>query len=415
MTFVDLVFFTYTFIGLYMLSLYIFLYIPNRKLMFTHPQGKAEPVSVIMPCYNGARTIGAAIEHVLQLNYPKEMLEIIVIDDLSKDNSVEVIKKYTKKYSNVRLIINKRNSGGAAEPTNIGIKHAKYDYVVVADDDSFPEKDALIKMIGFLQADKKVGGVTCAVLARNPENFIQKLQAIEYSVIAFNRKLFDMIDSVYVTPGPFALYRKKTLIEIGMFDTKNLTQDIEIVWKMLSHGYMARMCLDTHVKSETPRTFGMWFRQRVRWNIGGLQTMLKYKHLVFRNGMLGGFILPFFSISLFIGLFGLGMFIYLMSKRAIVSYLSTKYSVYASTAILTIQDLSFSPSILNFFGISLFILGAAFTLFGLSIMKQKDLRNDSFFNIGFYLLIYLAIYPFIMITGLYKYFRRTYSWSTREN
>ena len=414
MSFVDVVFFIYVFIGLYMLSLYLFLYIPNRKVLFDYPQGKPEPVSIIMPCYNAGKNIGKAIEHLLSLNYPKGMLEIIVVDDKSQDDSVKVINKYVSKYNNVRLIVNKRNSGGAAEPTNLGIAAAKYNYIAVADDDSFPDKDALLKMIGFLQSNKKVGGVTCAVLAQHPNNFIQRLQSIEYAIIAFNRKLFDLVDAVYVTPGPFALYRKKTLIEIGLFDTNNLTQDIEIVWRMLSRGYVARMCLATHVKSETPHKFSMWFKQRVRWNIGGLQTLIKYKSLLFRKGMLGAFIIPFFSISLFIGLFGLGLFIYLMSKRFIVAYLSTKYSVYASTAILSLQDFTFSPSILNFFGIALFVLGSAFSIFGLSVMKQRDMRNDSFFNIGFYLVVYLAIYPFIMITGLYKYWRRTYSWSTRN-
>jgi cellulose synthase/poly-beta-1,6-N-acetylglucosamine synthase-like glycosyltransferase len=239
------------------------------------------------------------------------------------------------------------------------------------------------------------------------------LQAIEYTIIAFNRKLFDLIDSVYVTPGPFALYRKKILLEIGLFDTKNLTQDIEIVWRMLSKGYVARMCLATNVRSDTPSTFKMWFKQRVRWNIGGLQTLLKHKHLVFRRGMLGAFIIPFFSVSLFIGLFGLGIFLYLLSTRILVAYLSTKYSIEASSAIFNLDTFSFTPSVLNFFGIVLFVLSTSFTLYGLSVMDQKALRNDNLFNIGFYLIIYLAIYPLIMITGLYKYARKTHSWSTR--
>lgn len=410
MTFIDVVFFVYTFIGLYMLSLYVSLYIQNRKEIFNYPKGKPEPVSIIVPCYNEGQHIGQTIESLLNMNYPKNMMEIIVVDDMSKDNSADVVRSYARKHGNIKLIVNKRNSGGAAEPTNIGVKAAKYKYIAVTDADSFPEKDALIKMIGYLQTNSKVGGVTCAVLAQKPETFMQRLQAIEYAVIAFNRKLFDSVDSVYVTPGPFALYRKSTLVEVGLFDTKNMTQDIEIVWRMLSQGYVARMCLATHVRSVTPSGFRAWFKQRIRWNIGGLQTMLKYKHLLFKKGMLGAFIIPFFSISLFIGLFGLGIFLYLLFKRIVVAYLSTKYSIYASTAIVSLQDFSFAPSILNFFGITLFILGSIFTIFGLSVMKEREIRNDSFFNIGFYLLVYLAIYPFIMITGLYKYMTRTYTW-----
>ncbi|MDD5700343.1 MAG: glycosyltransferase family 2 protein, partial [Candidatus Nanoarchaeia archaeon] len=164
MSFVDGVFFFYTFVSLYMLSLFVFIYLQNRKEIFNHPKGKPEPVSVVMPCYNDGEHIGEAIESILGMDYPKNMIEIIIVDDKSKDNSVEIVKKYVKKYKNVRLIVNKRNSGGAAEPTNIGVRAAKYGYIAVADSDSTPNRDALLKMIGYLQEDEKVGGVTCAVL-----------------------------------------------------------------------------------------------------------------------------------------------------------------------------------------------------------------------------------------------------------
>ena len=393
-----------------MTSLLFLIYIPNRKKLFWHPEGFPEPVSIVMPCYNECKAIGPAIDSLLKLNYPKKMIEIIVVDDKSTDGSPDVVKKYVQKYRNVKLIINERNSGGAAEPTNLGVKAAKFNYIAVADADSTPEKDALRKMIGFLQTDSKIGGVTCAVLAKPSKTFMQKLQEIEYVVIAWARKLLDLVDSVYVTPGPFALYRKKTLIEIGLFDTKNMTQDIEIVWRMLSKGYKARMCLDAQVYSETPRKFKHWWKQRIRWNIGGNQTMWKYKKLVFRNGMLGAFIIPFFAASMFLGIFGLGLFIYLVSRRILVSYLSTKYSLYASTTLLRFQDLTFSPSILNFFGAVLFILSLVFTLLGISILTEKKFRNRNILNILFYMIVYLSLYPLIMVIALYKLATGKYSW-----
>lgn len=408
--FIELAFFCFIFVGLYMTSLLFLIYIPNRKKLFWYPRGKPEPVSIVMPCYNEESTIGSAIESLLKLDYPKKMIEIIVVDDKSTDGSPEVVRKYVRKYGNVRLIINKRNSGGAAEPTNLGVKAAKFKYIAVADADSTPEKDALKKMIGFLQSDSKIGGVTCAVLAKPPETFMQKLQEIEYIVIAWARKLLDIVDSVYVTPGPFALYRKKTLLEVGLFDTKNMTQDIEIVWRMLSKGYKARMCLDARVYSETPRKFKPWWRQRIRWNIGGNQTLWKYKKLVFRNGMLGAFIIPFFAASMFLGLFGLGLFIYLISRRLLVGYLSTKYSLYASTTILRFQDLTFSPSVLNFFGAVLFILSLFFTILGISVISEKKFRNKNILNILFYMVVYLSLYPLIMVTALYKLISGRYSW-----
>ena len=410
MTFVDFVFFFYIFVGLYMTFLFIILYLKNRDVLFDYPPGVPEPVSIVMPCYNESEHIGSAIESLLNLNYPKKILEIIIVDDKSTDNSAEVIKKYVKKYGNVKLIQMKENFGRAAGPTNVGIREAKNKYIAVADADSYPEKDALIKMIGFLQKEKQAGAVTCAILSKEPKSFWQKMQNIEYSVIAFTRKLLDSVDSVYVTPGPFALYRKKELIEIGLFDEKNMTQDIEIIWRYLLNGYKARMCLATSVYSQTPSRFVGWWKQRVRWNIGGLQTLWKYKLYFFRKGMLGLFIIPLFTFSLFLGLFGFGIFAYLISRRVLVSYLSTKYSIYASTAVVTLEDLTFSPSVLNFFGAVLFILGIAFTIFGISRLKHQRLGRVKPLSLLVYALFYLSLYPINLLSAIYKFARRTYTW-----
>ena len=217
-------------------------------------------------------------------------------------------------------------------------------------------------------------------------------------------------DAVYVTPGPFALYKKKVLIEVGMFDKKNMTQDIEIVWKMLSHGYKARMCFAAKVYTETPTRFSKWFQQRVRWNIGGKQCIWKYKSLFFRRGMLGAFIIPFFSFSLFLGLFGLGLFSYLLIRRFLVSYITTKYALYADSSILHLQDLTFAPSILNFFGAALVFLGIFFAISGLREVKLQKSHWGNIFNFLFYSIIYLTAYPFLLIASGYRILRRNYKW-----
>src|SRR3989344_4846216 len=112
------IYFAYIFLALYMLCLFVLLYFQGRKEFFDNPDGKPEPVSIVMPCYNESETIGEAIDSLLTLDYPKEMIEIIVVDDRSTDNSAEVVGRYVKKYGNVRLIVNEKNSGGAAQPTN---------------------------------------------------------------------------------------------------------------------------------------------------------------------------------------------------------------------------------------------------------------------------------------------------------
>jgi len=213
-----------------------------------------------------------------------------------------------------------------------------------------------------------------------------------------------------VTPGPFALYKKKVLLEIGLFDTKNMTQDIEIVWRMHTHGYKARMCLATKVHTSTPSKFSRWWKQRVRWNIGGTQCIIRHKKSLFKDGMLGIFIIPFFTITTFLGLFGLVLFAYLFFTRLISTYLSTYYAYHANTVIFSFSDLSFAPSVLNFFGFTLFIIGLLFTIFVLKLVSDYSLKNKNVFNILFYHIIYLSIYSVLLSYALYKLIRGNYTW-----
>ena len=179
---------------------------------------------------------------------------------------------------------------------------------------------------------------------------------------------------------------------------------------LLAHDYKARMCLSARVYSEAPSKFKAWFKQRIRWTIGGTQTLVKYRNYFVKKGMLGVFIIPFFAISLFLGLFGLGLFIYLFSRSLIVRYLSTKYSLYAQTAIFSFQELTLIPSVLNFFGAALFFLGLFFTFFGLRVMNPNKTYKGNIFNVIFYSLVYLTLQPIVLVFALSRYIRGKYSW-----
>ena len=159
-----------------------------------------------------------------------------------------------------------------------------------------------------------------------------------------------------------------------------------------------------------PDNIKQWYRQRIRWNIGGIQTIKKYKNLFLRKGSLGSFILPYFVLSWAIGIVGLGILIYNFGRRIFVNYLSTLYSVEAQTAILTLREINLTPSILSFYGIFLFILGLAFTIFVLSFLKEKKYKKEGLLTLAGYTLFYLSVYPILIIASIYNYLKGRQSW-----
>jgi len=402
-----IVYLVYMFIALYFLLLFILTFIQNRREIFLIPKSdKKYSVSVLIPAFNEQDTIKSTVENVLKSGY-KYLKEVILINDGSTDNTLKIIKQLEKKYSKVK-VLNKKNSG-KADSLNRALKIAKGELVAVIDADSYPDVNAIGLMVGYF-SDEKTGAVTTRILVRNRNNFIRKMQAVEYKVIAFTRKLLGFLDSIYVTPGPMALYRKSALLKIKGFDKKNMTEDIEATWHLIHDGYKIKMSFLSKASTVAPDTLKKWFNQRIRWNIGGFQTILKYKHCFFRRGMLGFFILPFFSISLVLGTFGLGLFGYRIFRRILSSYLSTYYSIAAQTAVLVLNDINFNPSILNFLGVILFVLGLSFVFFALRFVNKNIHEKESFFSVIFYSLIYILLRPFVLIVSLYKFLRGKYSW-----
>jgi biofilm PGA synthesis N-glycosyltransferase PgaC len=404
---ITIVYLVYMFISLYFLWLFVLIFIQNRKEMFFVPKIiKKYSVSILIPAYNEQDSIEGTVKTVLDSNYGN-IVEIIIINDGSTDNTLKIARELEKRYSKV-VVFDKKNSG-KADSLNQALKMAKGELVAVVDADSYPDKHAISSMVGFFE-DSKVGAVTTRILVKQRDNFIRKMQSIEYKVIAFTRKLLGFLDAIYVTPGPLALYRKNILIKIGGFDKKNMTEDIEAAWHMLDAGYAIRMSYVAKSTTVAPDTLKKWINQRVRWNIGGYQTLLKYKHRFFKKGMLGLFILPFFSMSLILGVLGLWIFCYRIFRRILFSYLSTKYSIAAQTAILKMNDINLNPSILNFLGIILFILGLVFIFFALKNINGQTKEKESFFSVIFYSLVYILLRPIVLVYSLGKFFTGKYSW-----
>lgn len=375
-------------------------------MLFVPKIRKKYTVSVMIAAHNEQDTIRSTVETVLKSDY-ENLIEVIIIANACTDNTLKIANELSKKYDKVKVLTSDIPS--KANALNQALKIARGELVAVVDADSYPDSHAISSMVGFFE-DQKVGATTTRILVKNPSTFLQKMQAIEYKVIAFTRMLLGFLDSIYVTPGPMALYRKSALNKIGGFDLKNMTEDIEITWHLLHAGFKVKMSFVAKSTSVAPDTLKKWFKQRIRWNIGGYQCLAKYKNTWFRKGMLGLFIMPFFSVSLILGVFGLGVLAYRTGRNFLVSYLSTKYSLAAQTAILRAQDINLNPSVLNFLGLVLFVLGLIFVFYALKYINYNIKEKENFFSVLFYSIVYILLRPIVLVISLFKYFTGNYSW-----
>ena len=411
MEFLTIMFLVYSFVAFYFLFLFLLLYLQNRKEIFVVPPlTKKYSLSMVIPCYNEEKTIEETVRTVLGTGY-SNLKKVFVVDDRSTDGSYKIIKRLAKKYPNVIALRTPKNTGKASGAKNYGAKFVKTELIGFSDADSYPRKGSVEKMMGFFD-DPKVAGVTASIFVYKKDKFIERLQAIEYRVIAFTRKLLGFVDAIYVTPGPLAVYRKSIFDKLGGFDEENMTEDIELTWNFIDKGYKVEMAVLSEAYTVAPDTFGEWFNQRIRWNVGGIQTIKKYGGAVSRGGMLGLFVWPFFVFSWLIGITGLFILGYRVFRIIFVNYLSSIYSVQVQTAVLSMQEINLAPNILMFFGAVLFVMSVSFTFLSLAYAREpeKKFKKQGLLGILVYMFVYLLAYPFILIASLFKYVFKTYGW-----
>ncbi len=395
---VDYMFLAFAFISLYLMALFMILFVKNRRVMFDErPAAQDLPsVSLIIPAFNEEAHIVETIRAVKALSYPKERLEVIVVDDGSSDKTAE------KAAAEGVQVISQPNSGKSAA-LNAGTKAAKGEVVGCIDADSYPEADALEVMVPYF-GDPKVAAVTSSIFVRDPKNFLEKLQDMEYVLIAWNRKLLDYLHSVYVTPGPLSLYRKSVLEAVGGFMGTVLTEDIEIAWRFQKAGYRICMALPARVYTRVPSSFRAWWNQRLRWDIGGIQTFNRYRGAFFNrnHGVFGLFIVPYFSLSIVISLIGLALFVYLITLRAINFMEFLHYAQLAGVSPWEYFLLDLLPNVFTVMGILVFIFSVVYLVVGLESMEKRVLNWRSFPEMLVYLSIYLFLFPILLVQSFWR-------------
>ncbi len=399
----------YVFLTLYFSSIYLLTYFFNRKSMFESPRRKRDyPLSMVIPCYNEEKTIVKTVESLLNSDYAP-LKKIFVVDDCSTDNSYELIKGLEKKYTRVVALQTPHNTGRASGSKNYGAKFVKTELIGFTDADSIPQKNAISRMIGFFD-NPQVGGASSTVLLKNRNNFIERIQAIEYIMIAFTRKLLGFLDAIYVTPGPLAIYRRELFESVGGFDEKNLTEDIEITWNFVHINKKVAMSLSSYVYTFAPETIRSWFKQRVRWNLGGLQTIRKYKKSFFEKSMLGYFILPYFVLSWSLAIFGFLFFIYRALREILFQYVFVSLSIQTKISFLTFLHVPLITYVLFLFGVFLILFSIVFISLAIYNIKEKSFKKPKLLSVLFYMFFYLLAYPFVLIISMYKYIRKKEEW-----
>ncbi len=377
------------FISTFYIVLFIVTLYMNKKELhrtFEGPLGN-QLVSIVVPAYNEAKRIAETITSLRQLRY--QNLEFIIVNDGSTDRTSAVVRATIKGDSRFTFLDNTRNKGKAA-CLNQGIAKARGEFIATMDADSTVGAYTLEQMLPFF-TDKSIGSVTASIEVKNPRSLLDKIIELEYIVgLSLFLKILSFLDCVFVTPGPFSVYRARVLREIGGFDIRSITEDLEIAYRIHHAGYRIEHCFDATVYTRIPNSFRDMYVQRKRWYTGALHTITQHRRMLLkpRYGLIG-FLLPYTYALVFAGLalFCVSLFLTARSVYHLIEFLS-----YSNFDLLS-RLLEFRFDILTMGGIGVVGILATMSSFVLLIIglrfTEKNIRKHLLGLAAFPLLFFM--------------------------
>ncbi len=269
--------------------------VDEARISHTAPD-QLPTVAIIVPCWNEARVMTRAVSSLLDLTYPKDKLSLILIDDGSTDETWNIMQTFA---SHPQIAIAKKANGGKFTALNAGLAMTEAKLVGCLDADSMVDPSALKEIVPYFTRSDTMA-VAPSVLVWQPRGILRRIQYAEYGFGIFMRKMMQFLNAIYITPGPFSIFRRQVFNELGPYKHAYGTEDIEIALRLQRHG---RKIVHAHraiVYSASPGDLRRLIKQRVRWAYGFLRNAWDFRGIFFRwhSRYLGILVLPMAFVAI---------------------------------------------------------------------------------------------------------------------
>jgi len=361
--------------------------------------------STIVPAYNEEKSIKATLQSLINLDYPKDKREIVVVNDGSKDNTKIIVEKFIQDHHEYQITLLNQSNKGKGSAMNNGIATINGKYFACLDADSFVSSNALQVMLPELEADDEVAAICPVLKVQKPKSILQKVQWCEYIINMYYKYLNARIHCIHVTPGPFSIYRTEVIRKLRGFDEKTITEDLEMAIRLQKNQYKILQSFDTFVETIAPNSWKSLFKQRVRWYKGSVDNTIVYRKLMFNKeyGDFGIIRMPTIVLG---------------GVIAVTLGLTVGHSLFRSLlrGFQALRDVNFDVLTLikhasiniNWLGLPIFKLVIAGTLLAISffvMVKSFNLVQEKITNYGktwLSLITYLLIYS-LFLTSVWVY------------
>ena len=264
-----------------------FFIVLNKKLREVFGKKKTEikylpEITLIVPVYNSEDTLEKCLDAIRNSNYPKRLIDILLINNESTDNSFGVYTEYQSRSKD--MSITWLNSGqGKAKALNMALFNSEGKYIIHIDSDGRLHPEAIKNIVTRFEREKEVDCLTGTVLTdideiEDTEGFmmrmIRRCEFFEYcqSFLA-GRNFESELDSVYTIAGAFSAFRKSAILKSQMYNVLTVSEDTQVTFqmrKLFDKGI--KLCENAFFFVDPIESGSKLYTQRQRWQRGEIEV-----------------------------------------------------------------------------------------------------------------------------------------------
>lgn len=259
-----------------------------KQFWSTHSKNELPKVTTQLPVYNEKHVVERLINAVVNIDYPKGLHEIQLLDD-SNDETSEIIEALVKKYSgngyNIKHITRNNRAGFKAGALNVGLEKSEGEFLAIFDADFVPDRDFLINTIPFFYEKEKVALVQTRWGHINRDysllTIAQSIGMDGHFIIEQGARTWN---GLYMNfNGTAGVWRKEAIRDAGGWHHDTLTEDLDLSYRAQLKGWNTKFLFNVVTPSELPIDISAYKSQQHRWAKGSIQTAKKILPEVFKT------------------------------------------------------------------------------------------------------------------------------------
>jgi cellulose synthase/poly-beta-1,6-N-acetylglucosamine synthase-like glycosyltransferase len=235
-------------------------------------------VAIVVPVYNEGAHILKTADSFQLLDYPRDKLRVVFIDDRSTDDTFQHLQTIAKTYPWMTVIQNEKNVG-----KRIGIKNAVLktytDLIMSVDSDVIVDQAALRILVRHLYSTDSDAAGGCVFVSNADFNWLTRMQAVKYWIgYQFLKNVENAFSHIMCLSGCLTLYKRAALLAVDhdvesrsfLGDEVKYGEDRFLTRKLVERGYKTRLCFEAQCYTKAPETFPNYMSQQLRWRRSNL-------------------------------------------------------------------------------------------------------------------------------------------------